>query len=232
MAIYITGDTHGDFDRIQEFCDYTGTTQSDDIMIVLGDAGINYFLDRADFSLKEELLEHQITYFCIHGNHEERPDMIDSYEEVEWHGGIVYMEEDYPNLVFAKDGEIYDFDGKKSIVIGGAYSIDKMSRISSGAPWFETEQPDEGIMDYVESQLDKVGWKIDFVLSHTAPLKYEPVEEFIPNYNQAYIDKSTEKWLDTIEKHLKYERWFLGHYHCDKRSGRITIMFEEIEELF
>ena len=30
--IYITGDTHGDFDRIEEFCELYGTTQEDDIM--------------------------------------------------------------------------------------------------------------------------------------------------------------------------------------------------------
>ena len=41
--IYITGDTHRDFDRILEFCDAIGTSQEEDVMIVLGDAGINYY---------------------------------------------------------------------------------------------------------------------------------------------------------------------------------------------
>ena len=42
---YITGDCHGDFTRIYDFCEFSQTTQKDDVMIVLGDAGINYFLD-------------------------------------------------------------------------------------------------------------------------------------------------------------------------------------------
>lgn len=228
--LIVTGDTHRDFERIFEFCEEYGITD-EDIIVILGDAGINYFLDESDSELKEELSNLPCQLFLVHGNHEERPEMIDSYEEIEWHGGNVYIEKEYSNLIFAKDGEIYDFDGKKAVVIGGAYSIDKMSRIQGGAPWFETEQPDEIIQAYVEKQLDKVNWNVDYVFTHTAPFKYEPREEFIPGLNQSYIDKTTEKWLDSIENRLQYDRWFLGHYHCDKHFGQITILFEEFMEI-
>ena len=39
--IYITGDTHGQFERIENFCRRYGTGK-DDVMIILGDAGINF----------------------------------------------------------------------------------------------------------------------------------------------------------------------------------------------
>ena len=42
---------------------------------------------------------------------------------------MVWVEDKYPNLLFAKDGEVYDFDGYKCLVIGGAYSVDKYWRI-------------------------------------------------------------------------------------------------------
>ena len=45
--IYITGDTHRDFTRIKKFCQEQNTSV-DDIMIILGDAGINYMLDEHD----------------------------------------------------------------------------------------------------------------------------------------------------------------------------------------
>ena len=38
--IYLTGDTHGNFDRIRRFCEINNTTK-DDVLIILGDAGIN-----------------------------------------------------------------------------------------------------------------------------------------------------------------------------------------------
>lgn len=230
VMIILTGDTHRDFERIFEFCEEYEITEGD-IIVILGDAGINYYLDESDEHVKDKLAELPCQLFLVHGNHEERPYMIDTYEEREWHGGMVYMEDSYPNLIFAKDGEIYDFDGKKTMVIGGAYSIDKMIRLQGGAQWFDTEQPDEIIKGYVEKQLEKSDWKVDYVFSHTAPLKFEPIEEFIPGIDQAYIDKSTEEWLDSIEDRLKYDRWFLGHYHCNKYQGQITILFEEFEEL-
>lgn len=131
--IYITGDTHRDFGRIIDFCEENETTK-DDVLIILGDAGINYFLDSSDYDLKWELSALEVTLFCVHGNHEERPFLIEDYQEKAWRGGVVYCEEEFPNLLFAKDGEIYDFDGKKAIVIGGVYSVDKYARICGSAP--------------------------------------------------------------------------------------------------
>lgn len=114
-------------------------------MIILGDAGINFSGQKHD-NLKKRFLESlPITLFCIHGNHEQRPYTIDSYKEKSWHGGTVYYEEEYPNLLFAKDGEVFDLDGKQAIVMGGAYSIDKMFRLIYGYGWWEDEQPSEEI---------------------------------------------------------------------------------------
>lgn len=110
--VFLTGDTHGEFGRIEEFCAECGTS-TDDVMVILGDAGINFYRDKRDDELKEYLSELPVTLLCIQGNHEERPDEILGYEEMEWHGGIVLFQPDYPNILFAWDGEVYDFDGKK-----------------------------------------------------------------------------------------------------------------------
>lgn len=48
--IYITGDTHRDFSRL-----YNLKSKEDDMLIVLGDAGINYCLNEDDISYKEYL---------------------------------------------------------------------------------------------------------------------------------------------------------------------------------
>lgn len=228
--VILTGDTHREFDRIFEFCEEYETTTSD-IIVILGDAGINYYLDYSDVQLKEELSELNATLFLVHGNHEERPNNIGNYEEMPWNGGVVYYEEEYPNLIFAKDGEIYDFNGTKVLVIGGAYSVDKNYRLSGGMPWFESEQPDDDIKMYVESQLDMVNWKVDYVFSHTVPFSYMPREVFLPNINSATVDNSTEEWLEMIEKKLKYKRWFAGHFHTYWSMDRMQILFEDFLEL-
>ena len=227
--IYVTGDTHGKFQRITDFCEHEKTS-CEDIMIILGDAGINYNGWVLDREKKELLKTLPITLFCIHRNHEQRPDTIDSYAEKRWHGGIVYWEEDYPNLLFAKDGEIFDLDGKQTIVIGGAYSIDKMIRVIYGYGWWADEQPSDEIKRYVEEQLEKRNWKIDVILSHTVPLKYEPREMFMTGVDQSSVDKSTEEWLDWIEEKLEYQKWYCGHYHTEKKIGKVDMKYKEIEK--
>ena len=230
MHFYITGDTHRDFDRIEAFCEENGTTV-DDVMIILGDAGINYYLTNSDREVKEHLSRLNITLFCVHGNHEERPWLAADYHEVIWNEGIVYVEEQYPKLLFAKDGEIYNFHGKKVMPIGGAYSIDKYYRIRNGLQWFESEQPDDTIKAYVEKQLGKVNWSLDVVLSHTVPIEAEPVWAFIPGLDQSSVDKSTEKWLQDIYDKLEFSEWYAGHYHVESQEGGIRIMYEDYEEI-
>lgn len=225
--IYITGDTHGDFDRIRDFC-VAFDTMEEDIMIILGDAGINYNGAPYDDYKKESLSYYPIQFFCIHGNHECRPQNIDSYIEKEFHGGIVYVEEKYPNIMFAKDGEIYDFNGLKVLVIGGAYSVDKNYRIHYGYKWWNDEQPSLEVKQQVERKLDEVNWQVDVVLTHTTPLKYEPTEAFLEGINQNLVDKSTEIWLDHIEERLEYKKWYCGHYHIDKKIDKIELMFNKI----
>ena len=152
--IYITGDTHGSFERVENFCQRFNT-KNDDIMIILGDAGINFSGPRYDRLKKRQLEELPITIFAIHGNHEQRPFTIESYKEQVWNGGMVYYEEEFPSILFAKDGEVYNLNGLKTIVMGGAYSIDKAYRLAYGYGWWEDE-PVEVFMSGVEqSKVDK-----------------------------------------------------------------------------
>lgn len=228
--IILTGDTHGDFERIALFCRAFETKKSD-ILIILGDVGLNFWGDDRDKKRKEFLSHLPITLFCIHGNHEQRPEHIPSYELTEWHKGQVWIEPEYPNIIFAKDGEIYDLNGKRAIVIGGAYSVDKPRRLARGYGWWEDEQPSPATKARVEEQLEKEGWKIDIVLSHTAPRKYEPIEVFLSFIDQETVDKSTEDWLDTIEDRLSYENWYCGHFHTDKKIDRFIILFKSFLEM-
>lgn len=228
--VILTGDTHGEFDRIEQFCEEYETTEND-VMVILGDAGINYWLDEQDEALKERLSQLPITLFCIHGNHEERPEEVSGYELVEWRGGFVWIQPEYPNLLFAKDGEIYQFDGKTVITIGGAYSVDKYYRLAVGAPWFGTEQPDERTKGQVMSALNRAGWKVDYVFSHTVPLSAIPRHALLPTMDQKMVDNSTEEWLEEIAQKLDYQGWFAGHFHITWSLDRIQILYEDYMEL-
>ena len=197
------------------------------MLIILGDAGINYYLDERDKMLKEQLNSYNIKLFCVQGNHEERPENISTYKEVDMFGGKVFIEEEYPNLIFAKNGELYEMDNKKVLVIGGAYSVDKNYRIIYGHPWFKDEQLSKEEMNNILNKYK--GQHIDIVLSHACPLKYEPTEVFMKGINQFDVDKSMEKFLDEVEQSIDYDKWYCGHYHTEKKIDKLEFMFGRIK---
>ena len=103
-VVYLTGDTHGRFDRIEAFCRGRSMVR-ENTFIILGDVGLNYFGDVRDRTGKERLSQLPCTFFCIHGNHEQRPSPLMGYRRSECHGGAVWVEPQFPNIVFAIDGE-------------------------------------------------------------------------------------------------------------------------------
>ena len=226
--VYITGDTHGAFDRLVTFCKEKHPTPRD-VIVILGDAGVNFCKDERDIASKELLAHLGPVIFCIHGNHEIRPENLPQYRLGEWSGGKVYVEDRYPNILFAKDGERYTLGGRAVFVMGGAYSVDRAMRVE-GVNWWRDEQPSD------ESKRDVDRWlesrpSVDFVLTHTCPYRYRPLEVFIPSVDQGSVDYSTEHWLDDVESKLGYKRWYCGHYHTEKTIDRLVFLYRSIVEL-
>ncbi len=56
--IYITGDKHGDYTDVFNLCNKYNTSKND-ILIILGDAGINYFSDKRDYILKDFIMDEE-----------------------------------------------------------------------------------------------------------------------------------------------------------------------------
>ena len=229
--VYITGDIHGDPSYLIYMASRYGLTK-DDIIVLLGDVGANYYLNKKDIKTKKALSEYiEATILCIHGNHEARPSTVEGYKLKEWNGGFVYVQTEYPNLLFAQDGSIFNLDGLSCLVLGGAYSVDKHHRIENGYAWFADEQPSEETKNYVAKQLETADYKVDAVFSHTCPLKYEPIEVFLPGIDQSNVDISTERWLDDIENKLNYKAWYCGHWHINKHIDKMHFLFDGLESL-
>jgi len=248
---YITGDKHRNFERVKGFCRDMNTRRKD-ILIILGDAGFNYYEDFRDDELKREISGLNITLFCLHGNKENRPQNVGTYGVRNFCGGKVYYEPKYPNIFFAIDGEIYTFEGKKYLVVGGAHSVDKMRCLEEGKPFWEDEMPDDATKTLVEERLKSENNSIYGLMTHTCPIKYLPTEMFMSTRQNAElnrkkqkskkkaqnikvfkpdIDRATEEWLDKLEEKVAYEVWYCGHYHVDKQIDKVNMMCHGIKPL-
>ena len=220
---FFTGDIHGSPLRITRFAEKFSLT-SNDTIVILGDVGANYFLTERDEEMKAHLNMVKPTILCIHGNHEIRPSNIPTYYLTGWSGGKVWIDDKFPNIKFAKDGEIYNIEGLRYIAIGGAYSVDKHYRLAKGYGWWEDEQPSDEIKEFVKKQITEKD--IDVVLSHTCPFRFRPLEVFMSSIDQSTVDTSTEEWLDDIEDNLNYKAWLCGHWHTNKRIDKMYFLFE------
>ena len=129
---YVTGDTHGGMATISR----VGNIQrnmpeqykpEETGIIILGDAGLNFYLNNTDKKYKKMLNNMGFYIYCVRGNHEQRPELVPGMIMVEDTevDNTVYMEETFPNIRYLIDGNIYQFDDYRVLVIGGAYSIDK-----------------------------------------------------------------------------------------------------------
>lgn len=226
----ITGDIHGDIYPILyliEKCELT----SNDTVVLLGDVGLNFYENKEDNRKKKLLNNTNVQFLCIHGNHEIRPSNICTYHESKWQEGIVYKEKTYPNINFAKDGEIYNLNGVKALCIGGAYSIDKKRRLAANKYWWPDEQPSNETKKLVVEKLESINWKVDVVFSHTCPKRYIPIEAFINGVNQTEVDQSTEEWLGYIESKLNYNNWYCGHWHINKKIDKLYFLYNGVIEL-
>lgn len=144
--IFLTSDIHGSHEfckQMENFCEAYNTTK-DDILIVSGDAGINYHCNEQDNSFKHKLSQLPITFLVLHGNHEERAWNVQGYENGQHKVGqnyiTAYQQLEYPNLLFLSDYQSVNLNNKKFLFLGGAYSVDKYYRLLNHAKWFASEQ--------------------------------------------------------------------------------------------
>lgn len=239
----VTGDCHGVFTRF-----YNLPKDEKIGMIVLGDFGINFYLNKTDTRKKKELCMNypNITFYCVRGNHEERPQNIPNMKRVydEEVKGYIYLEEEYPNIRYFLDYGRYAIDKYICLVIGGAYSVDKNWRLSrvglteetndpKKSGWFAEEKLTANEMTDCSLWLDTLDSTFDFVFSHTCPKKYQPVDKFLSFIDQSTVDTSMETWMEAISKKIEVNyAWLWGHFHDDRiEAPHMEMFYNDIEEL-
>lgn len=229
----LVSDTHGDvatrLGNIKRNIDCG--LEKETAVIILGDAGLNFYLNKTDIKKKKQIDEYGMYVYCVRGNHEERPQNLGYELRYDKHvDGEVYQDPHCHLLRYFQDGGIYTINGYRVLVIGGAYSIDKYYRLrqahgANWSGWFEDEQLTEEEREKILGNV--LGQRFNFVLTHTAPVSCEPNDLFLPMIDQSLVDKSTENWLEEVKNSISYDKWCFGHYHGDRweRSDMIQLYY-------
>ena len=245
--IYITGDTHSDFSRFE---DDKIPIQSDmtknDYVIICGDFGgiWNYIVESMYEKQWLDWLDNKnFTTLFVDGNHENF-ERLYRYSVEEWHGGKVHKIRD--SVIHLMRGEIYDIDNKKFFTFGGARShdiqdgilnIDEYEKIymyqKRGAyfrirdySWWDLELPNEEDMQNGIKNLEKVNYKVDYIISHCCPTSIQIL------LNPSYKKDILTDYLQEVSEKCEFKKWYFGHYHDYKQvNSQFTLLYENIVPL-
>lgn len=216
------------------------------MVVILGDSGLNFWLNNTDKKYKKLLNSMGYHIYCVRGNHEQRPELVKNMIQVEDINvdNAVWMEEAFPNIRYFIDGKIYNLCGYSTLVIGGAYSIDKWYRLARAGysrdevdtadpkkcGWFKDECLTTAEMNIIMAEVQ--GKSVDFILSHTCPLSWEPTDLFLNGIDQSTVDKSMEVWLDELKNKVEWKYYLFGHYHADRvERPHVEQFYQEYEDV-
>ncbi len=241
----VRGDCHGNFQWLHNET-LNQYKPEETAIIILGDAGINFWLNKTDRNLKRNIELTGYTLYLVRGNHEARPTDLDNVEKIYDSNvhGFIYWQPEYPHIRYFKDYGDYIINGYHIYVIGGAYSVDKWYRlervgmtpktnIPTKSGWFSNEQLTKAEMHEAEWEMKCYGYNFDFIFSHTCPYSLMPTDMFLSFVNQSTVDNNMENWMDTIyQKNRGKSIWLWGHFHADRlEAPHCEMYFNDIEEL-
>ena len=231
MSFYVTGDTHGEIDLFKlnniQFPQQELMTRSDYVLIC-GDWGGVWSGQSNEKWLLDWYAARNFTTLVVLGNHENYDAIESQFPVVEWHGGKVRFIRE--NVIILERGQVFEIDGRKIFVMGGAASIDKASR-REGISWWSRELPSYAEQEEAFKNLEAVNNKVDYVFTHTCPSELIPIITGTKLGSRCFYD-STANLLLSIEKAIEFCGWYFGHFHCDKDMGRFHCRYETITLLW
>ena len=224
---YVTGDTHGKHSicKLNHECfPQQELLSREDYVAVAGDFGLVFHGNSKEAELLDWLQNKNFTTLFVDGNHENFR-LLNSYPVTEWHGGKVHMIR--PNVIHLMRGQVFNICDKTVFTFGGAKSIDKMYRIE-GISWWPEELPSNAEQEEGLANLDKVDWKVDYVITHGC--SSEDHSAVLANHGLVEYDEydTINKYLSTVKSKLSYNKWFCGHYHFDEVVNGVNFLYNDI----
>ena len=224
MSIFVCGDIHStlDINKLDQFIERDDLTEKD-YLIICGDTGICGFSKEQETATREYLRKLPMTILFADGNHEQF-DALNSYSIDEWNGGKVHIIE--PGIIHLMRGQVYQIDGKRIFIFGGAYSIDRAYR-DLGCTWFEEEIPSQEEYEEAWKNLEACDYEVDYIISHTGP--YEVITELGYECHDEALEQV--RFFQQVADCVDFKDWYFGHLHEDVDVENFHCRIDEVTQI-
>lgn len=217
--IYVTGDTHGDFDRFKH--PLVKKMRSDDVLLICGDFGFVWDGSKAEQKLLKKIGSRRHDTVFVEGCHDNY-DLLREYPIVPYRGG--QARKICGNIYQLLRGECYQICGKSVFAFGGG---DSEEQGLNGSRWWPEEQPSEQDQQHGVDILREYRGKVDLIITHDAPAQ---IKRFIQMEDTE--SSCIHHYLDYIAQQCSFERWFFGRYHMDKViPPRYYAVFQQVHKV-
>ena len=242
--IYITGDTHGGFQRFgSKYFPQQTQMGRNDYMIICGDFGGLWDGGQKDQHWLDWLAEKPFTTLFVDGNHENF-DALDEYPVEQWHGGKVHKIR--PHVIHLMRGQAFELQDRTFLTMGGAQSHDIVDGILNmdsldfyerydslrrnrgqfrinHISWWQDELPSDGEYAEARQMLEQLDWKVDYIITHCAPTAIQ--QKINANFKP---DKLTD-FLEEIRNRSQFHYWLFGHYHDNRIiDEKYVLLYEQM----
>lgn len=220
--IYVTGDTHGDRSRLSK--KRLKALNPGDTLIICGDFGFLWNDDRAEQKFLYNLSKRPYNICFADGTHENF-DLLYRFPVKEKFGGRVHAVAD--NIFHLIRGEIYAIEDKKIFVMGGGQNPDRDpdEELYEELPHFEI--PDKADLLSAVENLEKVNYKVDYIITHEPSAKI--MDFLLLSENGISGTTALRAYFDELSTQATYDKWFFGSMHIDKYiSPSVIAVFNSI----
>lgn len=210
--VYITGDMHGDFERLDSI-----KLKKGDTLIICGDFGFVWDGSAREEKLLRQLGKKKFNICFLDGTHENF-ELLDEYEVGVFCGGKAHNISG--NLYHLMRGQIYSIEKQTFFVMGGGESPD-IDMLFDNGTWSRREFPNSEELAEGADNMERVGCKVDYIVTHEPPSK---IKSFLKLKSElpARIT-GLNAYFDEMSSACTYRRWFFGSMHIDKHISTTHI---------
>lgn len=199
-----------------------------DFLIIAGDFGGVWTGNEKDDKVLDFHEEKSYTTLFVGGNHENYSALYGCPVE-EWNGGKIHRVREH--VLHLMNGQVFELQGKTFFIMGGATSVDRAMR-EPFVTWWPQEEPSPEEFAEGMKNLEKVNFRVDYIISHTCP---ELVRRNMFRIYEGFIDYESpvERFLDKVIMKTEYEKWFAGHIHIDREfdNYKMRILYNSVVKL-